>query len=154
MSVNFECLFWPIKSILCCMLYTASIDCIVKLDCMFVYRSSSSVALYVHQHMVWSQSKFNLCYLHQTSSHNCLCHKHAIIPLKRFHFHFLGHKHVQTILAKSLLSNASVACCFHCIPKDSRILLRTVISFKCCIKTRIWRYPLPVCNSQCSQGKD
>ena len=29
------------------------------------YRSSSSVALYVHQHMIWSQSKFNLCYLHQ-----------------------------------------------------------------------------------------
>ena len=118
------------------------------------YRSSSSVALYVHQHMIWSQSKFNLCYLHQTSSHNFLCHKHAIIPQKRFHFHFLGHKHVQTILAKSLLSDASVACCFHCILEDSRILLWTVISFECCIKTRIWRYPLPVCNSQCSQGKD
>ena len=89
------------------------------------YRSSSSVALYVHQHMIWSQSKFNLCYLHQTSSHNFLCHKHAIVPQKRFHFHFLGHKHVQTILAKSLLSYASVTksllsyasvtCCFHCI---------------------------------------
>ena len=115
---------------------------------------ASSVALYVHQHMIWSQSKFNLCYLHQTSSHNFLCHKHAIIPQKRFHFHFLGHKHVQTILAKSLLSNASFACCFHCILKDSRILLQTAISLECCIKTRIWWYPLPVWNSQCSQGKD
>ena len=41
------------------------------------YCSSSSVALYVHQHMIWSQSKFHLCYLHQTSSTNFLCHKHA-----------------------------------------------------------------------------
>ena len=80
-------------AVLCCMLYTASVECIVKLDCMFV---------------IWSQSKFNLYYLHQTSSHNFLCHKHAISLQKRFHFHFLGHKHVQTILAKSLLSNASV----------------------------------------------
>ena len=52
------------------------------------YRSSSSVALYVHQHMIWSQSKLNLCYLHQTSSHNFLCHKHAIIPQKKVSFSF------------------------------------------------------------------
>ena len=72
------------------------------------YRSSSSVALYVHQHMIWSQSKFNLCYLHQTSLHNFLCHKHAIIPQKRFHFHFLGHKHVQTIFSIWLLNSQAV----------------------------------------------
>ena len=71
---------------------------------------------------------------------------------KRFHFHFLGHKHVQTILAKSLSSDASVACCFDCILEDSRILLRTAISFECFIKTHICRSPLPECNSQCSQG--
>ena len=135
------------------MLYTASVDCIVKLDCMFVIaRQAVWHCMYIS---IWYGPRVNLIYVTstKTSSHNFLCHKHAIIPQKRFHFHFLGHKHVQTILAKSLLSDASVACCFHCILKDSRILLQTAISFECCIKTRIWRYPLPVCNSQCSHAK-
>ena len=66
-------------------------------------------------------------------------------------FSVIGHKHVQTILAKSLKSDTSVAGCFHWILQDPRILV-CFISFECCIKTRICRFPLPVCNFQCSQG--
>ena len=102
--------------------------------------------------MICSQSK--LFYLHKPSLHNFLCNKHAIIPKKKVSFSFLGHKHIQTILANSLLSGTSVACCFHWILEEYRILMWIAISFECCIKTRICQSTLPVCNSQCSQGKD
>ena len=133
-AINFKCFCFPDLSNMLGILVLYVVYSIHWLYCKawlhVCYCSSSNVALDLHQHIIWSQSKFHLCYLHQTSSHNFLCHKHAIIPQKRFHFHFLGHKHVQTILAKSLLSDASVACCFHYILEDSRILFRTAILFE------------------------
>ena len=83
-----------------------------------------------------------------------MCHN----SMKRFWFLFkgiynrwcLGHKHIQTILAKSL---KWWQCC-QLFSSDSPRKLVYFISFECWIKTCICQFPLPVCNFQCSQGKD
>jgi len=96
---------------LCCMLYTSSVYCIVSLiACLFPL-----VKQWVNlMNFTSNQNFFTQLFVSQT------CHNST----KK------GHKHVQTILAKSLKSDTSVATCFHWILKDSRILVHLILVLK------------------------